>query len=238
MSNIIDLTGQRFGRLTVIERVENNKWGDASWLCKCDCNGENSLKVILGKSLRKGNTQSCGCLQKEKTIQRNKINNKKYNIYDLSGIYGIGYTTKEEEFYFDLEDYDKIKSYCWHINDQGYVITTLNRKNILMHHLIINCSDNMEIDHKFHNNFDNRKESLRIVTPSQNQMNRRIHKNNTSGVKGVSWHKQIEKWRVYISINKKMTELGYFDSFEKAVNIRKKAEEKYYGEYRLKEKDN
>ena len=37
---------------------------------------------------------------------------KKYNTYDLSGEYGIGYTSKGEEFYFDLDDYDKIKDYC------------------------------------------------------------------------------------------------------------------------------
>ena len=46
---------------------------------------------------------------------------KKYNTYDLTGEYGIGYTSKDEEFYFDLEDYDKIKDYCWRITMQGYV---------------------------------------------------------------------------------------------------------------------
>jgi len=124
-------------------------------------------------------------LQKEKTIQRNKINNKKYNTYDLTSDYGVGYTFKGEEFFFDLDDYNKIKDYCWRIDEDGYIATTLNRKNILMHRLVMNCPDDMEVDHKFHNNYDCRKEFLRIVNASQNQMNRRIHKNNTSGVKGV-----------------------------------------------------
>lgn len=41
---------------------------------------------------------------------------KQYNRYDLSGEFGKGWTNKEEEFWFDLEDFDKIKNYCWHFN--------------------------------------------------------------------------------------------------------------------------
>ena len=61
MPKLIDLTGQRFGRLVVMERagVKNN---DVAWMCKCDCG---KAKVINGQSLRQGKTQSCGCLQKE-----------------------------------------------------------------------------------------------------------------------------------------------------------------------------
>lgn len=230
------MTNQKIGRLTVLKRVENDKWGNAQWLCQCDCYGEDSLKVIKGASLRKGTTKSCGCLQKER-IREISQTNRKHNTYDLTGEYGIGYTSKGEKFYFDLEDYDLIKNYFWNIDKNGYVVTAANKKrNIFMHRIVMNCPPKFEVDHIFHDNFDCRKEFLRIVTPSQNQMNRETHKNNTSGVKGVSWHKHREKWRVYISINKKCVELGYFDSFEEAVKLRKKAEIKYYGEYRLKEK--
>ena len=58
-----DLTGMRFGRLTVQRRAENNKWGQAQWICLCDCGNE--AKVDAG-NLTKGKTQSCGCLWKEK----------------------------------------------------------------------------------------------------------------------------------------------------------------------------
>ena len=57
-----DLTGQKFGRLTVIERVENAKDGQACWLCKCECG---NTKRVKARDLRRGNTRSCGCLQKE-----------------------------------------------------------------------------------------------------------------------------------------------------------------------------
>ena len=62
MSVFRDLTGMKFGRLTVLKRVENNKHGQACWLCKCSCGNE---IVVVGGSLKSGLTQSCGCLQRE-----------------------------------------------------------------------------------------------------------------------------------------------------------------------------
>lgn len=59
MSKLIDLTGQRFGRLIVIERCGSHN-GSALWRCKCDCGNE---KTINGAQLRNGSTRSCGCLQ-------------------------------------------------------------------------------------------------------------------------------------------------------------------------------
>ena len=64
MSNFIDLTGQKFGRLTVIERVENNKHGKARWKCECECG--NDVFIPTG-DLKSGRTQSCGCFNKERT---------------------------------------------------------------------------------------------------------------------------------------------------------------------------
>ncbi len=58
MSKFIDLTGQRFGKITVIKRVANDKDNHAYFLCRCDCGNE---KIILGRSLRNGSTRSCGC---------------------------------------------------------------------------------------------------------------------------------------------------------------------------------
>lgn len=61
MGKMIDLTGQRFGRLQVIQRAENIH-NEAAWLCKCDCGQE---ATIRGYSLRSGATKSCGCLENE-----------------------------------------------------------------------------------------------------------------------------------------------------------------------------
>jgi len=56
--NFIDLTGQKFGRLTVIQRVPKTGRGNASWACKCDCGVE---LVRKSSNLRGGKNQSCGC---------------------------------------------------------------------------------------------------------------------------------------------------------------------------------
>lgn len=239
--NVIDLTGKVFGRLKVIERAEDyiSPKGRIipKWLCQCNCFGKNSLKIINGCSLKSGLTQSCGCLAKEKTSEMFK----KYNTYDLSGEYGVGYTEEGELFYFDLEDYDLIKNYYWSKNDNDYIYVRTDfdgRPLLWMHRLVMNCPEDMEIDHEFHNHWDNRKEFLRIVTKSQNAMNRVLQSNNTSGVKGVYWDIRNEKWKPYISIDGKQTFLGAFDNFEEAVIIRKEAEEKYYGEYAYKEASN
>ena len=67
MAKVIDMTGQRFGRLTVIERagsyVPPEGFGKAAtWLCKCACGNE---CIVVGRCLRQGVTKSCGCLRKE-----------------------------------------------------------------------------------------------------------------------------------------------------------------------------
>lgn len=63
----IDLTGKRFGRLLVIKETEVRKvWNRKSWECLCDCGNR---KNVCTRSLKKGLTQSCGCLQKEKTAE-------------------------------------------------------------------------------------------------------------------------------------------------------------------------
>ena len=73
MGKFIDLTNQTFNYLTVIKRVENNKYNKAQWLCKCICGNE---KIVVGTELKQGKVKSCGCLFKE-------VNKKK--IIDISG---------------------------------------------------------------------------------------------------------------------------------------------------------
>lgn len=62
-----DLTGQKFGRLLVLFRVQNNKQGDSQWLCLCDCGNE---VVIKGASLRNGHTTSCGCAHRDNVSKK------------------------------------------------------------------------------------------------------------------------------------------------------------------------
>ena len=155
----------------------------------------------------------------------------------MSGEYGVGYTYNGE-FYFDKEDYDKIKDYCWYIDKYGYVTTLENingkNKRLKMHRVIMNVKNsNIDIDHKNGSSTknDNRKLNLRIATRSQNGMNKEKMKTNTSGVVGVGWHKRRGMWRAYIKIKGKQLHLGYFSDFYQAVKCRKEAEEKYFCEW-------
>jgi hypothetical protein len=63
----LNLIEQRFGRLVVVEKLEETNSGHIRWLCKCDCGKE---KAINGTSLTKGVTNSCGCLAKELLAKR------------------------------------------------------------------------------------------------------------------------------------------------------------------------
>lgn len=74
-----DLTRKQFGRLIVIRRMNNNKWGRSRWLCKCECKQE---KVILSYCLKSGHTQSCGCLNKEIITKHGLHNNKIYPVWN------------------------------------------------------------------------------------------------------------------------------------------------------------
>lgn len=78
MPKFIDLTGQRFGRLLVIDRAENKIYGRSSrtaWRCKCDCGNE---IVTVSESLRQGVSNSCGCLNEELSTSRIVAVNKKH----------------------------------------------------------------------------------------------------------------------------------------------------------------
>lgn len=72
MPKKLDLTGQRFGRLIALKEGPRNKNNRTTWVCKCDCGKE---KTILTTQLTRGTTQSCGCLQKERTRLANQSEN-------------------------------------------------------------------------------------------------------------------------------------------------------------------
>lgn len=78
----VDITGQKFGRLTVLSKVdykETKKRSEAVWLCQCECGNQVKVK---GSSLRDGLTRSCGCLQKEKAREQT-FKDETGNIYGL-----------------------------------------------------------------------------------------------------------------------------------------------------------
>lgn len=230
MGKFIDLTGMKFGKLTVVERLANridsNGVYCAYWKCICDCG---NIVKVKGNSLKSGNTKSCGCYCKE----RIRESHKKYNDYEIQEDYVIMYTSKGEPFYVDLEDFWRVKDICWSKDKDGYLVGSNNGKGVKLHRLIMDCPDDMVVDHirgeKSRN--DNRKENLRIGTKGQNRRNTKRTIRNKSGVVGVFWNKEKNKWVAQITINHKIIRLGYFINFEDAVKARKEAEKKYFGEW-------
>ena len=216
-----DKTKEKYGKLTPLYRTENLN-NHVRWVCKCDCG---NYTIIYGSSLCETGTKSCGCSVHQLSA------NKKYNKYDLSREYGIGYFYNSNNvFLFDKEDYEKIKDYCWYENDKGYATSfyKTHESPILLHRLVMNISKDEIIDHKNRNRTDNRKNNLRIVTQHQNSFNKNKCSSNKTGITGVWWDKTKQRWVACIKyLGKNIRK--YFQNYDDAVRARLKAEIKYFG---------
>ena len=169
-----------------------------------------------------------------KILDRTKNDKNEIVIYDDYAEI-ILYNKKQEEVaraIIDLDDIERVKDYKWYMDGRGYAFCGTTRK--LLHRLIINAPKNKMVDHINHNRLDNRKSNLRICTSSQNNMNRSKTSRNTSGHVGVCYKPKINKWQAYITVNRKPIHLGYYKNIEEAIEARKQAEIKYFGEYRNK----
>lgn len=78
MKIVDDLTGIRFGRLVVARRVPNVTKGNTIWLCKCDCGAES---IVQSGALKRGVTQSCGCLQRSVVTSHGLEGSKTYHAW-------------------------------------------------------------------------------------------------------------------------------------------------------------
>ena len=232
------MTGMVFGNLTVIKRGPNTKGkaGIAKWWCRCCCENP-ELVLVAGTKLRNGTIQSCPVCARRSASEKLK----KYNSYDLNGEYGIGYTYNTDshgrnEFYFDLEDYDKIKDFCWNFTKPNNYVQARDCDNntmVQMQQIIMPAPTGFETDHIHGSNSrnDNRKSNLRLSTHSQNLKNLSLSKANKSGFTGVCWYAKNNKWISYITVDGKRKHLGYFTDFDDAVKARQDAEYKYFGEW-------
>ena len=243
MGNFIDMTGWKMwehgvpdSMVTVLYRTDDyitpKGNSQTQWVCECSCVNKTNF-IARGGCLRDGNTKSCGCLAKELTSMRSK----KSNIYDLSGEFGVGWTTNtNREFYFDLEDYDKIRDYCWYETKNGnktgaYKMLAAHESDdekMILFSWIIGCKYH---DHINRNTFDNRKNNLRPCTSAENVRNASVGRNNTSGVIGVCWHRRNQKWYATLMKNGEKVLKEFYSNFNDAVAARLMAEQKYFREF-------
>ena len=162
------------------------------------------------------------------------VNKYDLNLIDEHGKYGIGYCSNtNNKFYFDMDDYDKIKDIYWYekIRKNGFRrIAGTDRetgKQILMHVLL----GFPWYDHTDRNELNNRKYNLRKASNQENARNHNKQSNNSSGFIGVCFSTTANKWMSYIMIDKKNIYLGYFINKEEAVKARLQAEAKYFKEF-------
>ncbi len=201
-----DLTGQRYGSLTVIELMPSEPGKHRMWRCKCDCGGET---VSSTYRLTTGLTSHCGCRK----------------IRDLTGqrfgkLTVLGLSDKRAPR-------GKRTVILWEcLCDCGEITykatDTLKNDDVNM---CSNCAGAYNASHarKSAGFTDGTQLSkLRDMKPAAN---------NPSGVRGVQFHKQSNKWRARIKFKGKEIGLGYYHDFQDAVDARKKAEEEYYGAF-------
>ena len=136
----------------------------------------------------------------------------------------------------DDNDYEYLSGFKWGYNrKRGYAVRTPPRsmeirKSVYMHREIIKVPPDMEIDYINNIKLDNRKKNLRICSHIENQRNLPLSR-NTSGYRGVSWHKPAHKWRATIKVNKKFKHLGLFEDIRDAARAYDNAAKMYHGSF-------
>ena len=143
---------------------------------------------------------------------------------------------RDGELYWKVKPSKKvlIGAKVGNLNQSGYFHLQLNKKTYKTHRIIFlmhygylpNC-----LDHIDGNPLNNKFENLRPATVNQNAYNSKLIKNNTSGVKNVSWYKLTNKWHVRVKINGKEKSFGYFKDLELADLVAQEARDKYHGKF-------
>lgn len=235
-----DLTGQVFGRLTVLKQaghsVEPSGAKKLHYLCECNCG--NTI-TVQADHLRRGHTKSCGCLKREHGVQLGLSNrNSKTNKYEFDGKVGKCYFSNNDScFLFDTEDYDKIKDYTWYSADNRveayYCINESRVYKVYVARLVMNCPEDLIVQHKNNDSLDNRKCNLQICSRAQMIRQQLTPKNNTTGYKGIQKSRQLKDgsyhYKALIKVNGKTHYLGTYKTFDEAYAVRIKAEKEYFG---------
>jgi hypothetical protein len=152
--------------------------------------------------------------------------------------------TKGQSAIVDAELYEWLMGWTWRAfwdwHTRSYYARTYergkghgSRKELRMHRLILGIKQGevAHPDHANHNTLDNRKSNLRLSSVCQNNQHRRTGKNNTSGHKGVSFIKAVNRWRATIDAFGIRKHLGTFTSLEEAVSKRQTAETELFGKF-------
>lgn len=155
-------------------------------------------------------------------------------VYRFDGDVGYGTLLDGTSFLFDADKFNQIKDINWYRNYNdagGKILYITNRDGKKIHEYLMDCPKGYEVDHISLDTLDNRSCNLRIVTHQQNQINQPLQRNNTSGVSGVSFYPPRGKYRARIKIGQHDIHLGYYQTFNEAVQARNVGMECMFGEF-------
>ena len=159
---------------------------------------------------------------------------KTKNTYKIIGDIAYGKTTKGIPFMIDADDIDKCKMHTWCRDPRGYFAARIDGKTITLHRFIYGIHmggfTSVSVDHINGDRSDNRKCNIRKCKQLENGRNIKIKSSNTSGYPGVRLVPS-GKFAARIMVNRKEIFLGTYDSIEKAIEARVRAEKKYFGEF-------
>ena len=157
------------------------------------------------------------------------------NKYILTKSHGVGFASNGIPFYFDIEDFDKIKDYKWSINQNkwgNYVHARIDKKWTYLHRYLLNVKNRKnQVDHIDRNRLNNQKSNLRMADNQKNAYNQKIKKNNKTGVSGVVWSKRDQGYYVGIRTPNGRIYGGFYKNFHDAVVKRLTLEKKYHEEF-------
>ena len=163
--------------------------------------------------------------KKAEEKRRQERNDTRMALPILLNEQGLCYfSIKDVQIIIDQDLFHDLMKYSWNKTKKNYIQGEVNGKPIQLSRYIMNCPENLVVDHINNNPLDNRKCNLRIVTLQENSFNRSSQKNSTSQYVGVSKKSDRNKW--VSVINGKF--LGYFDDEIEAAKARDTAVKKYY----------
>lgn len=133
----------------------------------------------------------------------------------------------------DDEACEALSGHRWYLGTGGYAVASHGGRVLIMHRVVMAAADGQIVDHHNGDKLDNRLENLRLCTHAENMRNRKIHKNNQCGSKGVyiDGSRKTPRYRAQIRVDGKTIRLGSFPSIREAELAYRVASVKYHGNF-------